>query len=178
MRLLAPAAIWGVSLSCADAFLHPPASQQNISEAEPARFLSTAARSLDDRFHFRLSAGKANISSPEEGDQSTHDESNPPEHEKDTIRVRLWRALASGNELSLTQLSKRVGEKRGDVKAHLTHVERQAKTLGNKSDVWRARRGLQPVAKREDGSGSGGGPKKLRLKTRRGAKNEVFFRLV
>lgn len=98
---------------------------------------------------------------------------------EDTIRVRIWRALASGEELSMTQLSKRVGESRGDVRSHLVHVERQATTIQNKSDDWRVRRGLLPVSASKDTDGAAiAGAKKLRLKKRRGAKNEVFYRLV
>mmetsp|Transcript_22935 Transcript_22935/g.39246 ORF Transcript_22935/g.39246 Transcript_22935/m.39246 type:complete len:204 (+) Transcript_22935:345-956(+) len=92
--------------------------------------------------------------------------------EKDTVRVRIWRALASGEELSMTQLSKRVGVRSvGDLKSHLVHVERQAKTLQNKKDDWRERRGLPPI----NGAGNG---QKLRLKIRRGGKKEVFVKLV
>ena len=86
----------------------------------------------------------------------------------DTIRVRIWRILSSGEEISVTQLSKQLGESRSDVRSHLKHVERQAKTIRNKSNEWRVRRGLSPVAS----------PKKMQLKKRRGAKNEVFIKLV
>jgi hypothetical protein len=102
---------------------------------------------------------------------------------QDTIRVRIWQALADGTELSLSQLGSRVGERRfGDLKSHLTHVEKQAKTLSNKSDEWRARRGLlllnnnntncttQPSSSKRNN--------KLRLKWRRGKKaNEIYVRL-
>lgn len=86
----------------------------------------------------------------------------------DTIRVRIWRVLSSGEEISMTQLSKQVGESRSDVRSHLKHVERQAKTIRNKSNEWRTRRGLSPVVS----------PKKMQVKKRRGAKNEVFIKLV
>ena len=50
----------------------------------------------------------------------------------DTIRVRIWRALASGEELSLAELSRTVGvSSYGDLRSHLRHVERQASTLSN-----------------------------------------------
>ena len=89
--------------------------------------------------------------------------------QQDTIRVRIWQALSSGQELSLTQLSKAVGERRrGELRSHLTHVEKQAKTLRNKSDKWRVRRGLPPASS---------GSSKIRLKMRKGSKNEVFVRL-
>lgn len=91
----------------------------------------------------------------------------------ETIRVRIWRALADGEELSLTQLSKIVGERRlGELRSHLTHVERQAKTLGNKSNEWRLRRGLVPIE--DDFSVQ---RKRLRIKMRKGKKNELFIRL-
>lgn len=91
----------------------------------------------------------------------------------DTIRVRIWRQLADGKELSLSQLSNAVGERRlGELRSHLTHVEKQAKTIRNKSDEWRTRRGLSPVA------GKAGAPRKMKLKFRKGKKNETFVRIV
>ena len=106
----------------------------------------------------------------DETGQEDEDEpnSNNTQPEFNTIRVRIWRVLSSGDEISITQLSKQLGESKGDVRSHLKHVERQAKTIRNKSDEWRARRGLS----------SSGVPKKVQLKKRRGAKNEVFIRLV
>lgn len=90
----------------------------------------------------------------------------------DTIRVRIWRALASGDELSLTQLSKIAGERRlGEIRSHLTHVERQAKTIGNKSNEWRVRRGLDVV---DDNAGR---QKKLRIKKRKGNNNQLYIKL-
>ena len=121
----------------------------------------------------------------------------PLEEEKDTIRVRIWKALASsnGNEITLTQLCKLIGVRnKGDVRSHLIHVERQAKTIQNKSNEWRVRRGLLPLdidadTGSQDGSAKGskvggakgrkvGGAKKLKIKRRREAKNEEFIRLV
>jgi hypothetical protein len=67
--------------------------------------------------------------------------SDSEEENEDTVRVRIWRALASGEELSLKQLGIIVGERK-DLKSHLAHVEKQAKTLKNKSNEWRERRGL------------------------------------
>ena len=58
------------------------------------------------------------------------DNTQPLEDEKDTIRVRIWKALVSSNgkEISLTQLCKQIGVRnKGDVRSHLIHVERQAK---------------------------------------------------
>lgn len=95
------------------------------------------------------------------------------EGELDTVRVRIWRLLADGKELSLTQLSNAVGERKlGNLRSHLTHVEKQAKTIRNKSDEWRMRRGLSPV-----GSESGA-PRQMKLKFRKGKKNEMFVRIV
>mmetsp|Transcript_1164 Transcript_1164/g.2438 ORF Transcript_1164/g.2438 Transcript_1164/m.2438 type:complete len:175 (-) Transcript_1164:111-635(-) len=112
-----------------------------------------------------------------DGDQE-EDETIAAEPERDTIRVRIWRALASGDELSMTQLCKQVGERsRGDLRSHLTHVERQAKTIRNKSNEWRVRRGLSSLANMEGGGSAVVGAKKLRLKMRKG-KNELFIRLV
>jgi len=110
-----------------------------------------------------------------------------PEEEKDTIRVRIWKALVSSNnkEISLTQLCKQIGVRnKGDVRSHLIHVERQAKTIQNKSNEWRVRRGLLPINIDTDNNGGSsegskvGGAKKLKIKRRRGAKNEEFIRLV
>ena len=96
--------------------------------------------------------------------------------ERDTIRVRIWRALASGEELSLSQLCKAVGESsRGELRSHLTHVEKQAKTIRNKSDEWRIRRGLPRAG---NDATSKFGPRKMQLKMRKGDKNEVFIKLV
>ena len=108
------------------------------------------------------------------------------EEEKDTIRVRIWKALVSSNnkEISLTQLCKLIGVRnKSDVRSHLIHVERQAKTIQNKSNEWRVRRGLIPLdidTDSQDGGGSkvSGGVKKLKIKRRRGARNEEFIRLV
>ena len=58
---------------------------------------------------------------------NNNNNSPQPEEEKDTIRVRIWKALVSsnGNEISLTQLCKLVGVRsKGDVLSHLIHVER------------------------------------------------------
>lgn len=91
------------------------------------------------------------------------------DEEQDTVRVRIWRALAPGKELSLKHLGALVGERqKGDLKAHLQHVEKQAKTLKNKNADWRRRRGL-PIDNVKKN--------KLRIKTRRGDKNEVYVRL-
>jgi hypothetical protein len=85
----------------------------------------------------------------------------------ETIRVRIWRALASGEELSLIELAKAVGESRrlSDLKSHLVHVEKQAKTLKNKSSEWRERRGISQDVR-----------KNMRLKKTR-VKKEIHFRL-
>jgi hypothetical protein len=93
--------------------------------------------------------------------------------ELDTVRVRIWRQLADGKELSLTQLSNAVGERKlGNLRSHLTHVEKQAKTIRNKSDEWRVRRGLSPVGS------EAGAPRQMKLRFRKGKKNEMFVRIV
>ena len=89
--------------------------------------------------------------------------------ERDTIRVRIWKALSSGDELTLKELGSVVGERKlGDLRDHLSHVEKQAKTLKNKSEEWRKRRGLETNNRKID---------KLRLIIRRGKKNNTFVRL-
>jgi len=92
------------------------------------------------------------------------------EEKRDTVRVCIWKALASGKELSLKELGALVGEGRqGDLKAHLLHVEKQAKTLKNKNVNWRRRRGISTTNIKKTN--------KLRIRTRRGEKNQVFVRL-
>lgn len=101
----------------------------------------------------------------------------------DTIRVRIWRALASGQELSLKQLGKVVGERK-DLRSHLVHVEKQAKTLKNKNIEWFQRRGLisQSTTSSEDEEEDGMPSnirriKKLRIVKRRSNKGETYIRL-
>lgn len=105
------------------------------------------------------------------------DEEEPDSNEQlDTIRVRIWRELADGKELSLSQLANAVGERRlGDLRSHLAHVEKQAKTIRNKSDDWRIRRGLSPIVGE---NGKTGARRKMKLKFRKGKKNETFVRMV
>ena len=71
---------------------------------------------------------------------NNNNNNSQPEEEKDTIRVRIWKALVSSNneEISLTQLCKLINVRnKGDVRSHLIHVERQAKTIQKKSNEWR-----------------------------------------
>ncbi len=95
-----------------------------------------------------------------------------PEPE-DTVRVRIWRALTAspGTELSLKELGVQVGERRtGELKDHLKHVTKQSETLRNKSHEWKERRGLPATmdTKRTD---------KLRIRIRKGKKNEIYVKL-
>ena len=112
--------------------------------------------------------------SQEEGEEEGREkDSASGSDELDTVRVRIWRELANGKELSLIQLSNAVGERRlGELRSHLTHVEKQAKTIRNKSDEWRMRRGLPPVGN------IAGAPSKMKLKFRKGNKNEILVRIV
>ena len=112
-----------------------------------------------------------------------HAEDSSHEEEEDTIRVKIWRALASGEEMRLSELGNTVGERRmGELRSHLVHVERQAKTLRNKSDEWRIRRGIVRPGDIKSGDKSLLGPfafkKKIRLKMRKGKGNDVFIRFV
>ena len=165
--------------SSAHAFLlePPPASRRNLTiKATGCVKLEEEISSTSPSALFLSSAAEPNAYN---NDEKHTNNTTGPEEEKDTIRVRIWRALASGDELSMTQLCKQVGESRGDVRSHLTHVERQARTIRNKSDDWRVRRGLAPLTDNTgDDTGSLPNPKKLRLKKRKGPKNEVFIRLV
>mmetsp|Transcript_29313 Transcript_29313/g.62234 ORF Transcript_29313/g.62234 Transcript_29313/m.62234 type:complete len:171 (+) Transcript_29313:128-640(+) len=155
----------------ARAFLHLPMLRNHCAASSTMRSISMEGSAL---FISSENAGRADAN---RGDDEHDAERVDPG--KDTIRVRIWRALASGDEITMTELSNRVGERnRGNLRSHLVHVERQAKTIGNKSSEWRERRGLPPLAKTGESGGPGGGPKRLRLKMRRGAKNEVFIRLL
>jgi len=102
--------------------------------------------------------------STDESDDSNDDIIN----EKDTIRIRIWQALSSsaGKELSMKQLGMVVGERRiSDLKFHLTHVEKQAKTFGNKSKEWKERRGINENIKQ------------VKLKIRPGGKGMIYIKL-
>jgi len=88
------------------------------------------------------------------------------DHEADTVRVRIWRALSTHTELSMKQLSMIVGERSmGNLKSHLGHVEKQAKSFQSKSKEWKERRGLLEIAKRG------------KIIKRKGAKGIVYIRL-
>ena len=99
---------------------------------------------------------------------------------EDTIRVRIWRTLASGNEFSLKQLGAVVGQRK-DLKSHLAHVEKQSRTLKNKKIEWFRRRGLLSSDLDNNdvvvSSSELRKIKKLRLIQRRGSKGEVYVRL-
>jgi hypothetical protein len=99
--------------------------------------------------------------------QSSNKENEQDEDDPvDTVRVRIWKALASADkELSLKQLGAIVGERHlGELKSHLVHVEKQAKTFGNKSREWKERRGLL-VGKR----------KQAKIQKRKGEKGMVYI---
>lgn len=96
--------------------------------------------------------------------------------DKDTVRVRIWRSLATNNgqELTLQQLGVMVGERNlGDLRSHLTHVERQAKTFRNKSDEWKKRRGLVL----HDSDGKLNVIQKVKIKRWKGDRGIIFIRL-
>lgn len=105
---------------------------------------------------------------PGDAEELPNTAANDDEEVEDTVRVRIWRALASGDELSLKQLGAAVGDRK-ELRSHLKHVEKQAQTLKNKSTEWCERRGLSVESRNK--------VNKLRLKTRRGNKNELFIRL-
>lgn len=86
--------------------------------------------------------------------------------EIDTVRVRIWRILSMKKEMSLRQLGCAVGERNiGDLKSHLLHVEKQAKTIGNKSDEWKIRRGISPKVR------------KAKLMSRKGEKGLTYIKM-
>jgi hypothetical protein len=101
--------------------------------------------------------------------QDANEEFNS-EGPEDTVRVRIWRTLVeeNGRELSLTVLSSILGDRRSDVRHHLTHVEKQCKSLQSKSEAWRLRRGL-PLSN----------TMKMSITTRRGGgkRNELYIKL-
>ncbi|KAL7523300.1 hypothetical protein ACHAXR_000116, partial [Thalassiosira sp. AJA248-18] len=166
MQVLVLVVFLGISTSTSaqDAFLLPPSASHKLLDKAPpgtrrqnsssysssyttlTRNISTIRPGGEDPSLF-FSSKRATSGSPTNAnDNKDEAETNNAEPEKDTIRVRIWRALASGDELSMTQLCKQVGERnRGDLRSHLKHVERQAKTIRNKSSEWRERRGLLPM---------------------------------
>ena len=135
-----------------------------------AAFVMTPMGPLIGKGRIREGRLKWPITVAEKGNQVFEVVSEP--EPEDTVRVRIWRALASsfGEEMTLKQLGAIVGERRtGELRTHLQHVEKQAKTLKNKNAQWRERRGLSiSDAKRVD---------KLRIRIRRGKKNEVYIKL-
>lgn len=115
-------------------------------------------------FHqFRISQHKPIVhsvflTSPETNDQY--------DLEVDTVRVRIWRTLSMKKEINLRQLGYAVGEKNiGDLKSHLLHVEKQAKTIGNKSDEWKIRRGISSEVR------------KAKLMRRKGEKGLTYIKM-
>lgn len=125
------------------------------------------------------------------------DISTPSEQkEDDTIRVRIWRALSTGEEMSLSKLSAAISISsksittplsQSDLRYHLKHVERQARTISNKSIEWRKRRGLIPtnnnsLDNNDNGNGNDNIKKnhnKLRMHFRRDKKkrNQLYVRI-
>lgn len=100
----------------------------------------------------------------------------------DTIRVRIWRALAKHRELSLKELGSLVGERNlGDLQSHLAHVSRQAKTFGKKSNEWKLRRNVLFESSSINDNIDSASAKKLRKKVkilkRRGPRGQLFIRI-
>lgn len=89
---------------------------------------------------------------------------------EDTIRVRIWCALASGEELTLQELGRKIGHHK-DIRSHLKHVAKQAETLKNKSSEWKERRGLPTDDQNPQKL------HKLRLRLRQGKRNETLVQL-
>ena len=120
-----------------------------------------AATRRPPRTVLRVQKLKVESSNAEENDEQDDDP-------VDTVRVRIWKALASADkELSLKQLGAIVGERHlGDLKSHLVHVEKQAKTFGNKSREWKERRGLLVGDRKR---------KKAKIQKRRGEKGMVYI---
>ena len=132
-----------------------------LQETAFAAFLTT------QYIYSSLSARKCDFLSKIFSSKNVEGDDDEPE---DTVRVRIWRALAAqkGRDMSLTQLSSILGERRSDVRHHLCHVEKQCKTLQSKSEAWRLRRGL-PM----------GETKRLSITKRRGSgkRNELYIKL-
>ena len=148
-----------------------PTSIHNLSvlDSSPQFSKRMGSRSrAHTRYHYLLLAKKKSCNDIE--DVNTFSVEDGDGNVSDTVRVRIWRALASGEELTLKQLGRIVGEcQLGNLSDHLSHVEKQAKTLKNKNPQWKERRGLDVANQRKI--------EKLRLITRRGNRNEVFIRL-
>ena len=110
---------------------------------------------------------------PATSDKVRSEKSNHSIEPQDTIRVRIWKALsqAQSKEMSLQQLGAIVGERKiGDLKSHLVHVEKQAKTFGNKSKDWKKRRGLLEFF---ENTGSKG--KQVKICYRKGEKGLTYI---
>ena len=113
------------------------------------------------------------------GPYKSNNTSTEEENQQDTIRVRIWKALTlrltsesgSDTEITLKELGAIVGQRQlGDLKDHLSHVEKQAKTLKNKSNEWKERRGFPADWDKRKIN-------KLRLIIRKGKKNVVYVKL-
>mmetsp|Transcript_1782 Transcript_1782/g.3148 ORF Transcript_1782/g.3148 Transcript_1782/m.3148 type:complete len:191 (+) Transcript_1782:26-598(+) len=59
-----------------------------------------------------------------------------------TSRIRLWRMLTSGEYHTLSSLAQGTSLSIQEVRHHLEHVIKQARSLKNKSPEWRARRSI------------------------------------
>lgn len=115
-------------------------------------------------------------------DQQEENDGEADETPDDTIRVRIWRALAKHGELSLKELGSLVGERHlGDLQSHLAHVSKQAKTFGNKSNEWKIRRHVYFEESCTDEKNDAASAKKLRktvkILKRKGPKGTVFIRM-
>jgi hypothetical protein len=111
------------------------------------------------------------------------EEQDQQQEPQDTIliRVRIWQALANGQEYSLSQLSLQLsgGITKSELRHHLSHVKKQAKTFGNKSREWRTRRGVESDGN-DDNQPSSSLKKQIRLEERQGQvgkRREIFVRL-
>jgi hypothetical protein len=107
-------------------------------------------------------------------DYDDNEKEHQHQQQQDTIRGRIWQILANGQEVSLSQLSLLLGGgiPKSEIRHHLSHVKKQAKTFGNKSTAWRIRRGV--------GSESAADTTRVRLEERpgyHGKRRETFVRL-
>mmetsp|Transcript_1179 Transcript_1179/g.2132 ORF Transcript_1179/g.2132 Transcript_1179/m.2132 type:complete len:242 (-) Transcript_1179:1584-2309(-) len=149
----------------------PPRDQQDFQNGR-----KTCGYNL---FH-AVDGSATNHYNDNEDQQEENDEAD--ETPDDTIRVRIWRALAKHGELSLKELGSLVGERHlGDLQSHLAHVSKQAKTFGNKSNEWKIRRHVYFEESSTDEKNDTASAKKLRktvkILKRRGPKGQIFIRM-
>ena len=156
-----------VSRSCRDGNAYSYTSPSDFS------FALKAKKGSKRRLMNKSQTAEEQQIQPATNNEIRSGKSRNPKKPQDTIRVRIWKALsqAQSKEMSLQQLGAIVGERKiGDLKSHLVHVEKQAKTFGNKSKDWKERRGVLEFF---ENTGSKG--KQIKICYRKGEKGLTYI---